>query len=60
MITSDLDSETYQQETTGLKFRGKGSFNGQPDQTLDDPNSNYMYFTEEDSQVWVPGESLDL
>ena len=27
-----------------------GSFDGQPDQTLDDPDSNYMYFTEEDNR----------
>ena len=50
MITLDLDKETYKEERTGLKFRGKGSFNGQPDQTMDDPDSNYMYFTEEDGK----------
>ena len=48
MFTLDLDAGTYEEEKTGLKFRGKGSFKGQPDQTLDDPDSNYMYFTEED------------
>lgn len=48
MFTLDLDAGTYEEERTGLKFRGKGSFKGQPDQTLDDLDSNYMYFTEED------------
>ena len=33
-------------------FHDKGSFNGQPDQTKDDKDSNYMYFTEETS---LPG-----
>lgn len=48
MFILDLDNMTYTEERTGLKFRGKGSFKGQPDQVMDDPDSNYMYFTEED------------
>jgi hypothetical protein len=40
-------------EQTGLKFRGKGSFNGQPDQVGDHKDSNYMYFTEEGSTPGV-------
>jgi len=52
MWTLNLDTMTYTVEQTGLKFRGKGSFNGQPDQVGDQKDSNYMYFTEEGN---IPG-----
>lgn len=52
MWTLNLDEKTYTVEQTGLKFRGKGSFNGQPDQVGDHKDSNYMYFTEEGN---IPG-----
>lgn len=35
---------------TDINYLHSRSFQGQPDQTLDDPDSNYMYFTEEDEK----------
>ena len=48
LLVLDLESLTYEYETTGFKFYGDGSFNDQPDQGLFfGPRYRHMFFTED-------------
>eukprot|EP00986_Skeletonema_menzelii_P013151 scaffold7491_cov142-Skeletonema_menzelii.AAC.2 len=45
LFVLDLKSLTYELETTGLNFSGKGSFNAAPDQVIKGAK-RFLYFTE--------------
>lgn len=45
LFVLDLESFSYQLETTGLNFDGKGSFNALPDQVIKG-TKRFLYFTE--------------
>ena len=45
LFVLDLESSTYQLETTGLNFQGRGSFNASPDQVIKG-TKRFLYFTE--------------
>ena len=43
----DLENMTYEKETTGSQFEGKGGFNAQPDQIVLGNYKEWIYFTED-------------
>jgi len=47
MIVLDLENLTYEEEFSGMKFYGEGSFDDQPDQILHGARRKYIYFCED-------------